>query len=442
MTESMAVPEDNPNERYETLNPLAGEGGFGKVSIQMDKFLERKVARKQLTLFDEDSKARFAKEAKTLARLSHPNIPAIYDVKFSNHEMLIYCECIDGQTLRQIINSGDLPSPADAQRWFLQVASALQHAHESGVYHRDIKPDNIIISPDRQLAVLVDFGIAITKEEADRHSVPRTAIGTEGYMPPEQMQGRPVTPATDIYALGVTLYECLSGNLPVGEWEELSSINEAIPSAFDKLIAHCLKLDIAYRLDSAASFAQTLREALRSNVPFSQLLTDAPLHELAAALTGKSSQEFAHLPRGQQFAVVTRVIDLLKVDKVGLRRPAAEMLASLLRLGVFLPAAKYSELVQYAFEWGYRKQFGPEFFGNPTLQNALVEVAKMAPKQPYEILATAFIAFHKAEGLSGKLKWYTHHMRETVVALLANPECNEQADELDRIYREINDQSH
>src|SRR5262249_47984129 len=137
-----------------------GRGGFGKVSKKRDRFLDRLVAVKQLRLLDdEEARERFRREAKTLAKMGHPNVPAIYDVKFADDRMEIYFEFIEGRALRELVNQGTIPSMDNTRHWFTQVAAALDHAHSKGIVHRDIKPDNIIISPDDRNAVLVDFGI-------------------------------------------------------------------------------------------------------------------------------------------------------------------------------------------------------------------------------------------------------------------------------------------
>ena len=121
--------------------------------------------------------------------------------------------------------------------WFHQIASALDHAHALGIVHRDIKPANIIIKPDHDTAYLVDFGIALTAEDAKKLTKSGFAIETPGYMSPEQSAGEVVDQRADIYSLGVTLYETLSGEaIPVGQYLDLSSANEAVPPEIDTLI--------------------------------------------------------------------------------------------------------------------------------------------------------------------------------------------------------------
>src|SRR5437867_2388730 len=135
-----------------------------------DTVLERDIAVKLLnplaTAFSDADQQRFRREARVLAALSHPNIPAIYDVMFGKNEFLIVFEFIEGKTLRERIDSEGSCQLADVKAWFTQIAAALEHAHQRGVIHRDVKPSNIIIKPDNLAAYLVDFGIAISAKDA------------------------------------------------------------------------------------------------------------------------------------------------------------------------------------------------------------------------------------------------------------------------------------
>jgi serine/threonine-protein kinase len=136
------------------------------VSKRRDKALERLVAVKQLKFVaNADARERFKREAKALARMSHPNVPAIYDVQFDADKMYILFEFVDGQALRELIKAEATPPLEKVRRWFTQVAAALDHAHLKGIVHRDVKPENIIISSDHDSATLVDFGIALTADD-------------------------------------------------------------------------------------------------------------------------------------------------------------------------------------------------------------------------------------------------------------------------------------
>ena len=368
------------DERYEIVDKEHGEGGFGKVSIQRDKILERLVAVKSLLLLDDKaSRERFMREAKTLARMSHTNVPAIYDVRFSDESMRLYFEYVEGETLRQIISGGVYPSMDEAKRWFIQVASALDHAHSMGIIHRDVKPENIIISPDRMSAFLVDFGIALTADDVKRITASGYIIGTLGYMSPEQMEGRELDGKSDIYSLGITLYEGLCGHLPqIGQYKNLADANEAIPPGVDDIIKRCLAQDKQFRLPSAKEFINALRNVFRTDIPFSALLTEGRLHELYAALQSMSPEEFTGKPKGQRLLVINRVKDLIRIDDPLLRRPTAEMIALLLRLALYEPTQEYESIVTSAFEWGFQKSYTPTWSGDEDIRNALITASKNA----------------------------------------------------------------
>jgi eukaryotic-like serine/threonine-protein kinase len=175
------------NDRYEVVDETHGEGGFGRISKRRDKALERFVAVKELRLLsDQGVRERFRREAKVLARLSHPNIPAIYDVQFNDDQMFIFFEFIAGNSLRQLIGGETMPPLERVRRWFTQVAAALDHAHSKRIVHRDVKPDNIVISEDHENAILVDFGIALNADDAKSLTRQGYVIGTPGYMSPSR----------------------------------------------------------------------------------------------------------------------------------------------------------------------------------------------------------------------------------------------------------------
>ena len=301
------------NERYEMIDAAHGEGGFGKISKRRDKVLDRYVAVKQLRMLENvEARERFKREAKALARMSHPNVPAIYDVQFDEHEMYIYFAFIEGQALRKLIQGSTVPSLDRTRRWFTQVAAALEHAYSKGIVHRDVKPDNIVISSNDQNAVLVDFGIALTADDVRSLTKDGYVIGTPAYMSPEQAAGEDFDGRSDLYSLGITLYETLSGHLPhPGGYQSLSDANEAVPPAIDDLIKECLVQDRNARMQSAQDFIKRLQSAFRTDVPLSALLTEGRLHEVLAALKQLSAEDFSAKPRGQKLLLVTRLEGLV-----------------------------------------------------------------------------------------------------------------------------------
>jgi serine/threonine protein kinase len=175
---------------------------------------------------------RFSREAKTLASLSHPHIPAIYDVVFpeNNGEFKLIFEWIEGITVREFLNTRGVMSLEQISKWFANICSALEHAHRNGIIHRDIKPANLVITTDMEACYLVDFGVSLRQSDLQRLTPSNYLVGTPGYISPEQQKGEELDASSDIYSLAIVLYECLAGQLPrVGEYHALNTINVAVP---------------------------------------------------------------------------------------------------------------------------------------------------------------------------------------------------------------------
>ncbi len=217
--------------RYEIRSKL-GEGGMGVVYLAHDTRLDRPVAIKALPehlLSDADRLARFQREAKVLASLNHPNIGAIHGLEEANGQQYLVLEFIEGETLDERISRGPLPLD-DALEIAVHVADALEAAHEKGVIHRDLKPGNIMVTPEGTVKVL-DFGLARTTETTSSLSIPMdedsptlarpvrspsptipgAIMGTAGYMSPEQVRGKLLDKRSDIFSFGCVLYEMLTG---------------------------------------------------------------------------------------------------------------------------------------------------------------------------------------------------------------------------------------
>src|SRR5207248_5213836 len=209
------------------IESLLGVGGMGQVYLARDEQLGRKVALKLLPehlTADETQLSRFKNEARSASALNHPNILTVYEIGAEGNRQFIAMEFIEGMTLRASLVRGRMNLPA-ALEIAVQVASALAAAHEAGVVHRDIKPENIMLRPDGYAKVL-DFGIAKLTEQrpaSDGHTVDTTAmlqtragliLGTAHYMSPEQARGQKVDARTDIWSLGVVLYEMVGGSPP------------------------------------------------------------------------------------------------------------------------------------------------------------------------------------------------------------------------------------
>ena len=200
-------------ERYE-LQEMIGSGGMAVVYRALDNRLNRlvavKIMRPELAKNDK-FRVRFQTESRAIAKLSHPNIVGVYDVSHTDNIEYIVMELVEGITLKQYMNEHGPLDAATALSFSTQIAKALSHAHSKGIVHRDIKPQNILVVGEETIKV-ADFGIANLQSEVP--DVENEAIGSVHYISPEQAKGLPVDERSDIYSLGIVMYEMLSGRLP------------------------------------------------------------------------------------------------------------------------------------------------------------------------------------------------------------------------------------
>jgi serine/threonine-protein kinase len=263
--------------RYE-LEELVGTGGMSSVYRALDTLLERKVALKILHPHygdDEEYVGRFRREARSVAQLSHPNIVTVIDRGEDEGRQYIVFEYVDGESLKQFVDrSGPLPARRVIELG-LQTADALAFAHQHGLVHRDVKPQNVLINGDGE-AKVTDFGIARSLDVEHGVTQTGTVLGTSNYLSPEQARGQTVTPATDVYSLGVVLFELLTGEVPFpGEnfvAVAMKHINEPPPSLLERrpdvparlvyAIERALAKDPDDRFPSMDAFAAELRACL------------------------------------------------------------------------------------------------------------------------------------------------------------------------------------
>ena len=197
-------------QRYEILNKL-GRGGMGVVYKARDTRLERDVAIKVLRTTSAEEAARLGQEAKAAATLNHPGIVTIHDFEAGFDGYFIAMEFVPGEIMEDLLKSAPEMIRSQLERLLLLVAQAVEYAHSQHVIHRDLKPGNILVTPDHEVKIL-DFGIAARLDRGDGENV--SISGTPFYMAPEQIQGQPPTPATDIYAFGATAFHLATGRPP------------------------------------------------------------------------------------------------------------------------------------------------------------------------------------------------------------------------------------
>ena len=271
---------------YKVEAPL-GKGGMGEVYRAKDARLGRDVAIKVLPANLNDpaaSLARFDREARVLAALSHPNILSIFDVGTEGGVSFVVMELLRGQTLRSRIADHRLPW-RQAVQIGIEIAEGLSAAHSKGIIHRDLKPENIFLTPDDHIKIL-DFGLASWQQRLESvdasdtttgpATAPGTVVGTTPYMSPEQLRGIQLDTRTDIFSLGCVLQEVITGSRPFSgatqaettaailkdEPQSLSEFNSSVPPELDRVIKRCLSKDPNHRFQSAGDLAFHLHQIL------------------------------------------------------------------------------------------------------------------------------------------------------------------------------------
>jgi serine/threonine-protein kinase len=254
--------------RYRIEREL-GRGGMATVYLAQDEELGRPVAVKlppEHLVQDEDFRARFVREARLSGRLSHPNVVRVYDAGDSDGRPFIVMEYVPGSSLGE---ASALPAGRVVELG-VQACAGLQHAHDAGLVHRDVKPANLLVRDDGVLKI-ADFGIA-RAAESTRHTQAGTLLGTAAYLAPEQIAGEDATPASDVYSLGAVLYELLTGRAPhafsslaelaalqaEGSITPVRDVEPTVPRDVEAAVMHALARDPSFRPASAGELAQEL----------------------------------------------------------------------------------------------------------------------------------------------------------------------------------------
>ena len=334
------------SDRYE-LGDRLGSGGMSTVYRATDRVLERTVAVKVLAehLSDDDKFiARFRREALAVAKLIHPNIVQVYDTGVDEHRHYIVMEYVEGRSVAQLLQTRGALGAEPAVEIGAQACGGLEYAHRQGIIHRDVKPGNLMViggpaggrrsdasahdPPTGEMTIkLTDFGIARAAAQTRLTQV-GSVVGTAAYLAPEQARGEEATPAADVYALGVVLYQLLTGRLP---WEgstlaELAmrretepplaptSYDPEVPETLSAAVLRSLEADVDRRYSSARELARALRAGLAGREPPPP--EEAPTRTLGAGAATEATRRMAPEP-------VTPVSQRPVSRRPAARRPAA-----------------------------------------------------------------------------------------------------------------------
>ncbi|HXF56680.1 MAG TPA: Stk1 family PASTA domain-containing Ser/Thr kinase [Actinomycetota bacterium] len=275
----MSVVETTIEGRYQVITRIAS-GGMGEVYRARDAVLGREVAVKVLHPHfagDRGFVERFRREARAAAVLNHPNVVGVYDWGSTDGTYFMVMEFVPGVNLRSVLAERGRLEPAQAVEVCLQVLEALEHAHSHGIVHRDVKPENILITPEGTVKV-TDFGLARAYADSSVSQTEGTVTGTVHYLAPEQIEGRRADPRTDLYALGIVLYELLTGEPPYdgetalaiayqhlsGRVPAPSSVVPGLPRQLDRAVLWATEKDPDRRPRSARALAAELRRVAPS----------------------------------------------------------------------------------------------------------------------------------------------------------------------------------
>jgi predicted Ser/Thr protein kinase/tetratricopeptide (TPR) repeat protein len=341
--------------RYEVVREL-GKGAMGIVYLAKDPLIGRLVALKTIRLGahadDDETKEfqqRFIREAQAAGILNHPAIVTVHDIGRDEETdtSFIAMEFVEGQNLKEVLSQGRALSFEQIGDIIAQVAEALDFAHAKGIVHRDVKPANIILIEGNR-AKITDFGIAKIASGAANLTSTGQFLGTPNYMAPEQIKGAPVDGRTDIFALGICLYECLTRRKPFGgdsltsisykivhePFPPLYEINPQIPEGYEEVVANCLQKDPTKRYQRARDLTTALRAVLRGEKPTrppdpmlaeETVVTRAAAERVAAAAAHATG---GHAPMPTVEVPFPEAVEAHGPDTGGSTRPSAGAAAS------------------------------------------------------------------------------------------------------------------
>jgi len=413
----MHQPAQSNFGRYE-IKTLLGKGGMGEVYLAYDPVMRRSVAIKVLGAESDDKSddlRRFQREAYAASSLNHPHILTVYEIGTADDRYFIASEFIDGKSLRDSLTGGPLPL-REALDIAIQVASALASAHSAGIIHRDIKPENIMVRPDGIVKVL-DFGLAKLADQSPQPTSDTTAghpstapgflVGTVTYMSPEQVRAQNVDPRTDLWSLGVVLYELVTGRRPfdgettsdtiaaILKTDLLASTErlQAMPDDLVGILAKALRRDRAQRYQSAdelESDLKSLRQRLEFQAELQRSFPDHPAVKLDK-------------PRGERIPGPE-----LRKRSVSTRRRMLVVLTALLAFSCLLGYLAYS---RYSARQGNIASVAVLPFTNVSkdpeldyLADGLSEsiINKLAGVQGLKVIARTSVSRYKADQVDAK----------------------------------------
>jgi serine/threonine protein kinase len=371
--------------RYEIVREL-GKGAMGIVYLAKDPLIGRLVALKTIRpsahADDEDTREfqqRFVREAQAAGILNHPSIVTVHDIGQDEPSAMsfIAMEYVEGQNLKEVLAQGRPLSFEQAADIVAQVAEGLDFAHAKGIVHRDVKPANIILLEGNR-AKITDFGIAKITSGVANLTTTGQFLGTPNYMAPEQIKGTPVDGRSDIFSLGICLYECLTHRKPFGgdsltsisykivhePFPPLQEINPTIPEGFSDVVTHCLEKDPAKRYQRGKDLANALRAVLRGERP---MRSNEPMFADATVVT-----------RADHEKLPTMEIPFPEAELIGTTHEVPQPLDTNPNPGAARPAAVPSSAVKPVKTPKAPKAPGPPIWKHPILTTRIEPILFIA----------------------------------------------------------------